>query len=99
MLGRRKGPDLDGADDEVDEVGEAVDHDVAVAQVQVGGTAFEVDAAIALLASGGVDVVRSTAGIVDVELGPGARIGNHVLVFRQDDAEEVEAVLRDSNLL
>jgi hypothetical protein len=57
------------------------------------------DAAIALLASGGVQVVRSTSNIVDVEFGEGARIGNHLLVFRHDDAEEVAAVLADAGLL
>ena len=73
-------------------------HDRPVAQLQVQAKKFDLDVALARLASEGVEVVRSSPDIMNVRYG---ELGwsTHTLVFEEADRAAVEEALRTGGLL
>lgn len=75
------------------------DHDVAVTEADVSGSAFAIDLVIAELATEGIEVVRSSPFQEARQMGRLSGIAQHKLVFRTADGERVAAAFREAGVI
>lgn len=76
-----------------------VDRQTEVVQVELVGSAFSIDVAIARLEAEGVAVVRSSPFNSDGRGHGLSTTGRHLLVFKAADVDAVGAALRDAGLV